>query len=126
MRSYNKDQLPANLEKSSQWNEALANLTAEVRRFFNRAEVDGDWRKYSEKLTTYNKVSKARKQRLMRFCEIVTSTAAAARLRRAMVRGKIICVIALKKPDGSHMEEETESARLFLETHFPGSKKPTK
>lgn len=76
------------------------------------------------KLTTYNKeIRKAKRQNLRRFSENVTSTRVAARLHTPMGKTKTTCAIALKKPDDSYMEGETERAHFLLETHFSASKK---
>lgn len=105
------------------WSKKLSKLRAETRRLFNRAKSDGGWQRYTNTLTLYNKeIRRAKRNSFRKFCEGITNIPEAARLHKAMSRGKMQESVSLITPDGSYTEDEEQRALLLLETHFPGSK----
>lgn len=104
------------------WNRNLTTLRAETRRLFNNAKRNGDWSSYKTSLTEYNKeIRKAKRSSFRSFCETISDTPTAARLHRAMAKGKCENASSLRRPDGTYTGNEEQRLLYLLDTHFPGS-----
>ena len=104
------------------WNKTLSKTRSEVRALFNRAKRDGNWQRYTEALTRYNReLRKAKRNNFRKFCEDISETPQASRLHKVLAKDKTETTVSLRKSDGSYTENEEQRALVLLEAHFPGS-----
>ncbi len=70
---------------------------------FNKVKRTVNWEEYKQDLTTYNnKIRSAKTNSFRKFCLNVSSTPEAARLHKALARGKTDTALTIKIFDGTY------------------------
>ena len=104
------------------WNNTLQAMRRKARKLFNRAKATCDWSQYRRALTEYNKEIRKARRRNWRFtCENIECTPEAARLHKVLSKEHSNGLGNLKKDDGEFTKNPSETLKVLMENHFPGS-----
>jgi ribonuclease HI len=114
----------ASSESGKRWFDGrLRRMRAESRRLWNAARAANTppaWNAYKEAFNGYKKAcNKARKESWRNFCESISDTHEASRLRKALSKDPQVPSY-LQRPDGTWTESGQETLDLLVDTHFPG------
>jgi hypothetical protein len=103
------------------WNPKLDRMRSFVRSLQNKRTAGGR-AMFKRALTAYNKEVRSSKRRSWKnFCAEVGNLTAVSKLRKVLSKGHSNGLGTLRRSDGSVTDNEKETLKLLMSTHFPGS-----
>lgn len=111
------------------WNNNLAELKSACNRAYRTYKISNSfnketqWTLYKEVRNLYQyEIAIAKRDAWKKFCEEVEGAKATAKIHKALTKSNANMPSILLRPDGSYTKSLMESAKLLLDTHFPGNR----